>query len=139
MRAPFRFSIRELLLVTAVVGLAIALFRSEYERSRPFQATEFLNRLDIKKTLQRIAASEGRSQSIIATGGLLSAGEYGGTYTLDSPVSLLSTIREEIKGELLKNGCIIIDDRREGWNKDYMIEFALKYRCGRTAPGNAPP
>src|SRR5436190_1402368 len=78
-RALFRFSIRELLLVTTVVGLAIALFRSEYERSRPFQATDFLNRLDIKKTLQRIAASEGRSQSIIATGGQLNAREYGGT------------------------------------------------------------
>ena len=67
--APWRFSIRELLLLTTAVAALVAVFLAYYRDSQPFQSSHLIDNFGTGTHIRRVAASVHPQTAIINGGG----------------------------------------------------------------------
>jgi hypothetical protein len=74
-RGPFwRFSIRELLLLTTAAAALLALALAHYRQSRPYQSSRWIDSYGSSQHLRAIAAKAGYTQNLQLNGGGSSSG-----------------------------------------------------------------
>lgn len=87
-RRWWRFSIRELLLLTAAVGAFLAWAGLLYQRSRPYERTAIPDRIADLQEIQNICRTLGHSPSSFSSGGGGSSNQHETTRTHEFRIDL---------------------------------------------------
>jgi hypothetical protein len=93
--AWWRFSIRELLLLTAAVGAFLAWAGLFYQRSRPYERTAVPDRIANFQDIQAICASLGHKPASYSSGGGGSSIRYGTIRSYDCQIDLPAKLRSD--------------------------------------------
>lgn len=92
-RAPWRFTIRELLLLTAAVGAFLAWANLYYQRERVYRETPIPRQLSDMGRVLTICKEIGAPSSSHTTGGSGSSGTEGGEYVRDITIEMPTRFR----------------------------------------------
>jgi hypothetical protein len=131
--ASWRFTIREIMLLTAAVAAFLAWANLAYRRSRPYQRTSIPDRLNMRD-IQAICAAIGHQTSSYSSGGGGSSDRHSTTRTfechLDLPANLqpqfmtkyrehLRSVLQEHAGSLTGGGMTRNNAGIQGFEIDY--------------------
>lgn len=110
----WRFSIRELLLLTAAVGAFLAWAGLLYQRSRPYQRTAIPDRIGSAQDIQTICQALMHRIGSYSSGGGGSSNMYATTRTFDSQIDLPANLRGPFMDAYRKHVRSVLDKQADG-------------------------
>jgi hypothetical protein len=138
-RAPWRFTIREIMLLTAAVAGFLAWANLFYQRSKSYQRTAIPDHLGNFDKVQAICRSLGHHIASYSGGGGGSSGPHGTTRTYDCEIDLprnlhgefMQAYREHILEVLVKHSKSVSGGSTSRGNQG-LRAFNLEYDKGKT-------
>jgi hypothetical protein len=138
-RSWWRFSIREIMLLTAAIAGFLAWSILYYQRSRPYERTSIPDRLSTMDDVQTICAKLGYRPSSYSAGGGGSSGFRSTTRTYDCRIDLAQDLRQPFMQAYREHVRRVLwthasDVSARGTTSDgrVMRDFEFEYTQGRT-------
>ncbi|HEX5104397.1 MAG TPA: hypothetical protein VFV87_11330 [Pirellulaceae bacterium] len=136
--SPWRFSIREIMLLTAAVAGFLAWANLAYQRSRPYRRTPIPDTVGRFDDIQRICTEIGHRASSLSSGGGGSGDPYTTTRTYECRIDLPKPLRPEFMKRYRERLRAMLDKHAEnvsgaGTTSDGtgLRGFEYDYRQGR--------